>query len=124
MTLKPLHIALNIFIALVWLINGIYCKVLDGVPRHQEIIAAILGETYSDVFTLIIGISEIVMAGWILSGIKKAFNTYIQIIIILVMNALEFILVPELLLWGKWNSLFAVSFCLLIYLNHKINTKI
>ena len=57
------------------------------------------------------------MAVWILSGIKRRLNAITQIIIIATMNTLEFILVPDLLLWGRFNALFAFLFILLIFYN-------
>jgi hypothetical protein len=41
-----------------------------------------------------------------------------QIAVIAVMNTLEFLLVPDLLLWGKFNSLFALLFCCAIAIDH------
>lgn len=55
------------------------------------------------------------MALWIISGIKPRWNALLQILTIAVMNVLEFVLVPDLLLWGRWNALFALLFILLIY---------
>ena len=57
------------------------------------------------------------MAIWILSKIKPKLNAITQIIIIATMNILEFILVPGLLLWGKFNIVFAFIFILIIYSN-------
>ena len=57
------------------------------------------------------------MALWILSGIKSRLNTLLQIAVITVMNTLEFILVPGLLLWGRFNALFALLLILVIYYN-------
>ena len=108
---------LNYFIAAVWIINGLFCKVLSLVPRHQEIVARILSNDHARLLTIAIGISEIAMAIWILSGIKSRLNAIAQIIIIVIMNALEFILVPDLLLWGRFNALFAFLFILLIFYN-------
>ena len=108
---------LNYFIAAVWIINGLFCKVLNLVPRHQEIVARILSIDHARLLTIAIGISEIAMAIWILSGIKSRLNAIAQIIIIAIMNALEFILVPDLLLWGRFNALFAFLFILLIFYN-------
>jgi len=34
---------LKYFIALIWLINGLFCKLLNFVPRHEEIVKRILG---------------------------------------------------------------------------------
>ena len=112
----PLTI-LTYLIALVWIINGLFAKVLNLVPRHEAIVGRILGVDYSRPLTILIGLSEIVMAVWILSGIKARFNAIIQIFIVALMNILEFIIVPDLLLWGKWNALFAFLFILLVYCN-------
>ena len=106
---------LNYLIASVWIINGLFCKVLNLVPRHQEIVARILGNDHARLLTLAIGLSEIGMAVWILSGIKRRLNAIAQIITIATMNMLEFILVPDLLLWGRFNALFAFLFILLIF---------
>jgi uncharacterized membrane protein YphA (DoxX/SURF4 family) len=108
---------LTYFIALVWLVNGLYCKVLNGVPRHQEIVGSILGNEYAFILTKLIGISEIFMAIWVISGIKTRLNAVVQISIIAAMNVLEFFLVPDLLLWGRFNSLFALIFIGIIYFN-------
>jgi len=111
----------NIFkysIALVWVVNGLLCKVLNFVPRHEQIVARILGDQYSRPLIILIGISEIGMALWFLSGIKSRLNTIAQIGIVATMNILEFILVPDLLLWGKLNAIFAFLFIIVVYYNH------
>lgn len=88
---------------------------LDLVPRHREIVASILGSEYATPLTVAIGIAEIGMAVWVLSGIKTRLNAVAQIVIVGVMNLLEFILVPDLLLWGRANALFALMFILIVY---------
>ncbi len=114
---KFLSKTLTYLIALVWFINGLFCKVLNCVPRHQQIVAEILGETYARPLTLLIGLLEIGMGFWILSGIRTRLNVFVQIVIIATMNTLEFILVPDLLLWGRVNSIFALLFIFLVYFN-------
>ncbi|MBI3519649.1 MAG: DoxX-like family protein [Bacteroidetes bacterium] len=104
-------------IATVWFINGLFCKVLNLVPRHEQIVSEIIGAEHAVLFTKLIGISEILMAIWILSGIRSRFNAIAQILIIATMNTMEFILVPDLLLWGKFNSLFAFGFICIIFCN-------
>ena len=112
-------------IALVWLINGLVCKVMNLVPRHQEIVSRILGNENTRITTLIIGILETAMAVWIISGLRSKLNAMLQIFIIFTMNLIEFIKVPDLLLWGRWNALFAFLFILVIYYNEfKLNKKI
>lgn len=128
MTNKTKHRLLSYLIATVWIANGLFCKVLNLVPRHQQIVASILGGNHSRTLTLLIGLSEVGMAIWILSGINARLNAAIQIVIIGTMNILEFALVPDLLLWGKANSIFAFMFILLIiynefYLNKKLTQQ-
>ena len=114
---KRTHHILTWFIAAIWLINGLVCKVLNLVPRHRDIVARILGDQYASLIIVLIGISEILMAAWILSGFRSRLNAITQILVIAVMNVIEFFLAPDLLLWGKANALFAFLFILLIYYN-------
>lgn len=115
--IKTTHNILNYCIATIWLANGLFCKVLNLVPRHQQIVASILGDLYARPLTVFIGASEIIMTVWILSRYKSKLNAISQIAIITTMNALEFILVPDLLLWGKFNSVFALLLIAVIYFN-------
>ena len=108
---------LNYCIAALWLANGLFCKVLNGVPRHQQIVGRILGEQYAAVFTKAIGFAEIAMAMWIVTGLLPRLNAITQITVIAVMNVLEFMLVPDLLLWGRLNLLFAFLFIFFIWFN-------
>jgi len=108
---------LNYLIAAVWIANGLFCKVLNLVPRHQEIVARILGNDHAGLLTKAIGGSEIAMAIWILSRFQTRLNAITQITIIGTMNVLEFFLAPDLLLWGRFNLLFAFLFMILIFYN-------
>jgi uncharacterized membrane protein YphA (DoxX/SURF4 family) len=117
MTDRKIYKILTYCIATVWITNGLFCKIINLVPRHEQIVARILGNHYSRQLTILIGLSEIIMALWILSGYKTKLNAVAQIAVVATMNTLEFILVPDLLLWGKLNSLFAFLFILVIYFN-------
>lgn len=108
---------LNYLIAMVWITNGLFCKVLNLVPRHQQIIAKILTPEHARFWTILIGFAEIGMAMWILSGISSRVNAITQIAVIGTMNFLELVLAPDLLLWGRLNALFAGLFMLLIAYN-------
>lgn len=111
------------FSALVWLSNGLFCKVLNLVPRHEQIVARILGNDFSHPLTVLIGIAEIVMAVWIVTGIYSRINVIAQIITVATMNLLEYLLVPDLLLWGKFNPMFAAAFILLVSYNEFVWQK-
>ncbi len=108
---------LTIAIALVWLVNGFLCKLLNWVPRHQLIVSRILGEEHAYIATKIIGILEILMSIWVLSNIKSRWCAITQIIIVAIMNSIEFFLVPEILLFGKSNAILAAILIVIIFLN-------
>lgn len=127
MTKSNIHKILTYCIAMVWMINGFFCKMLNLVPRHQQIVGKILGNDYSRELTFLIGVAELLMAIWILSRFKTRLNTLAQIIVVTTMNIVEFLLVPDLLLWKKYNAVFAfffvlVVFCNEIFLNKKNST--
>lgn len=111
------YLLLTYLISLVWLANGLFCKVLNLVPRHQQIVETILGVDAGTarVLTLLIGLSEVIMAIWILTQWKSKLNAFLQMSIVAAMNIMEFVLAPDLLLWGRLNSLFAFLFILLVY---------
>ncbi|MCR9064029.1 MAG: DoxX-like family protein [Cytophagales bacterium] len=123
MSNKNLYLALNLLISVVWLANGLFCKVLNLVPRHEQIVARILGEEYSRPLTILIGLSEVVMSVWVFSKFKSKLNAITQILVVALMNTLEFILVPDLLLWGRLNFLFALLFIGLVNYNEFVLNK-
>lgn len=110
-------------IAAVWLTNGLYCKVLNGVPRHRIIVASILGNEHAATFTIMIGFAEIAMAIWIITQLFPHINIVTQSVIVLLMNAIELFMTPHLLLWGPWNSLFAFCFVCIIILHYQWSDK-
>jgi len=114
---RLLNIALTFFIASVWFVNGLICKLLNLVPRHQLIVARILGPAHATAFTRVIGILEIGMCAWVLSGIWPAICAWLQILLVAVMNTIEFFLARDLLLFGRINALIALFFIFLIYFN-------
>ncbi len=115
-----IHKILTILISLVWLINGLYAKVLGFVPRHQEIVARILGSEISFVAVKVIGALEICMFIWIISRKFSRLAAVMQIIIVMTMNVMEFILVPNLLLFGRMNIIIALVFVSVVYVNEFI----
>lgn len=102
-------------IASVWFINGLFCKVLDLVPRHQLIVERIT--TFSDAgwLTKLIGAAEIAIGVAIVIDYRRKSITQFQILLVLAMNIIEQIFAPDLLLFGRWNFLFAAFFCLYLY---------
>ncbi|CAM1370105.1 DoxX-like family protein [Tenacibaculum sediminilitoris] len=121
---KYIHILLTFLIANVWLINGLFCKIFNLVPRHQQIVREIVSNDYSRELTLVIGMLEITMVVWILSNYKSKLNAIIQIVIVSIMNVIEFMITSDILLWGKLNIVFAALFVFIVYVNEfKLNPK-
>lgn len=123
MKTNNLHKTLSLFISIVWLVNGLFCKVLDLVPRHEQIVARVLGDDYSRVLTLLIGLAEIVMAIWVATKFKPKINAATQIVLVIAMNIIEFILAPDLLLWGRLNIAFALIFVGIVSYNEFVLSK-
>ncbi len=116
MRIKTQRIA-DWLLASVWLVMGLYCKVLGQVPRHEAIVADILGAERAIWLTPLIGFGECLFAVWIATGIYRKISAGLQILLVLIMNVLEFTLAIDHLLWGPLNSIFALLFCALVYWN-------
>jgi hypothetical protein len=114
---KTLYLIIIILESLVWFINGLFCKVLNWVPRHQQIVARILGDETAFAITKLIGISEIAMSLWVISRLYSKLCAITQIVLIATMNMIEFILAPDLLLFGKFNGVLALILIFVIWLN-------
>lgn len=123
MTDEKKHKILTYFIATVWLANGLFCKVLNLVPRHEQIVERILGNDHSRLLTILIGLAETVMAIWVLTRFKSKLNAITQMTVVATMNIIEFIVVPDLLLWGRLNIVFAFMFIGLVYYNEFVLNK-
>ncbi len=111
--------ALTIATALVWLVFGLWFKVLGMVPRHRLIVAAAMGEAAGGPITVLIGAAETAMAFWILSGIYPRACAALQTIAIATMNAMELtvardlLLAPILMVCANTVFLIAVWYCAL-----------
>jgi hypothetical protein len=115
LTLRNIYSVLTVVIAAVWLVNGLFCKVFDMVPRHEAIVLRVLDTSYSRPLTVIIGFSEVVMAVWVLTRYKPKWSAITQIVVVSLMNILEFFFASDLLLWGKGNAFFALLFIGVVY---------
>lgn len=90
--------ALTVGTSAVWFVFGLWFKVLGMVPRHELIVAAVAGERAARFLTVLIGLGEIAIALWILSGIRPIVCAALQSVAIATMNGLELILARNLLL--------------------------
>jgi hypothetical protein len=108
---------LTIGLAAVWFVNGLFCKVLDLVPRHRMIVARILGAEYASAATRAIGLLELLMVVWILSGIRPRLCAGTQMIVVAAMVPIECLLTPDLLLFGRANLVPAGLLIAAVYLD-------
>lgn len=108
---------LDLALGSLWIVMGLLCKVLGLVPRHEEIVAEILGSTYASQLTIAIGLGETFLGIWIAAGYMRKISASLQIVLVIAMNILEFKFAIENLMWGPLNIIFAAIFCLFVYWN-------
>ncbi len=85
-------------VASVWLFHGLFSKVLHGIPRHQQIVARVVGNDLAAATTFAVGGIEILVGVWVLSGRSPLLCAATQTILLLTMNLLELRFASDLLL--------------------------
>ena len=88
----------RVLVALVWIVFGLAFKLLRALPRHERIVARILGERVAPALTRGIGVGETLVGLWMLSGIHLPWCALFQTVLIVTMNAIELRLARDLLL--------------------------
>lgn len=109
------HRLAAIFIAGVWIFHGLYSKILNGIPRHKMIVGEILGETVADAAVIVIGVLEILLGCWVLSGIRRRLNATVQTLALVSMNTLEILLAREFLISAGGMVFLNLCFITLIW---------
>lgn len=113
--------ALTLLLVVVWGANGLWCKVLGQVPRHEQIVARVVGEALAPTLTTLIGLAELGMVVWILSGLFPRLCALSQAVIVMTMNVIEQLIAGDLLLFGRLNLLFATVFSALVLLRLRLS---
>ena len=88
-------------VAAVWLIHGLYNKLLGGSARHLAIVQSVpgLGGSAGEHVLALVGIGEVAIALWILSGWRPWLCAAAQTLVLLSMNVVELTFARALLLW-------------------------
>jgi hypothetical protein len=88
-------------VAAVWLLHGLYNKLLGGSARHLAIVQAVpgLGGVTGERVLTAVGIGEVAIALWVLSGWRPRLCAATQTVALLSMNVLELTFARDLLLW-------------------------
>lgn len=85
----PPLIIIRASVAAVWLYEGVWCKLLGRVHSQVEVVAAVpwLGSRGASAFLKILGIVEVVLAVWVLTGAASGICAVTQTALLVVLNA-------------------------------------
>jgi len=80
---------IRVAIALVWLYEGVWCKLLNRMPHQVEVVAAhpMFSERSALLVLRAIGLLEVLLALWVLSGWEPVWAALTQTVILAGMNA-------------------------------------
>jgi hypothetical protein len=76
-------------VAAVWLYEGLWCKLLGGDPNQLAVVQAVprLGPAVGAVFLKALGVVEVAMAAWALSGLMPVYCAIAQTALLVALNA-------------------------------------
>jgi len=102
----------------VWLVHGLYNKLLGGSPRHLAIVQSVPGlDGSTGRHALVaVGFIEVGIAVWMLSRRAPRTCASVQTVVLLSMNVLELIYARHLLLWPAGLLPLNVCFLALVWL--------
>jgi len=85
--LPPLGI-MRASVAAVWLYEGLWCKLLGRVPLQMEVVTAVprLGTRFGSPFLKLLGIAEVLLALWVISGIAPGICAIAQTALLIALN--------------------------------------
>jgi hypothetical protein len=75
-------------VAAVWLYEGLWCKVLGRERRQLDVVTAVprLGPRFGRAFLLALGVVEIALALWVLSGVAPGLCAVAQTALLVTLN--------------------------------------
>ena len=79
---------IRVAVALVWFYEGLWCKLLNGKPRELEVVKAVprYGPQFGAPFLMILGVAEITIAAWVISGDSMILCAIIQTLLLVLLN--------------------------------------
>ena len=85
----PDYKLIRLSIAMVWFYQGLWCKVLGGVPRQEAVISTVpfLGAAEVHVALMTLGLVECGLAVWVLSGQRMRQAATAQTALLVAMNS-------------------------------------
>ena len=87
--LLPPFWLIHIAVSAVWLYEGLWCKLLNGEPRQVQVVVAVphYGPRIGVVFLKLLGVVELGLALWILSGVAPLVCALVQTVLLISLNA-------------------------------------
>ena len=75
-------------VAAVWLYEGLWCKLLRGDPNQLRVVAAVprVGPRIGAPFLMALGVGEVALGAWALSGIAPLACAVTQTLLLAVLN--------------------------------------
>jgi uncharacterized membrane protein YphA (DoxX/SURF4 family) len=85
--LPPL-LLIKISISAVWLYEGLWCKVLGRMRSQVEVVSAVpgFGSRYAAPFLVVLGVFEVVLGLWVLTGIAPGLCAIVQTALLITLN--------------------------------------
>lgn len=85
----PPLVVIRVSVAAVWLYEGLWCKVLGRMPSQVDVVTAVpgLGPRFGSSFLKALGVVEVAIAVWVMSGIAPATCAIVQTALLVALNA-------------------------------------
>ena len=85
----PPLVVIRASVAAVWLYEGLWCKILGQVQSQVEVVTAVprLGPRFGLRFLKVLGIVEVAMAAWVMTGMAPAICAITQTGLLIMLNA-------------------------------------
>jgi len=86
-TFPPL-VAIQISVAAVWLYEGLWCKILGRLHSQLQVVRAVprLGPLFGSPFLKALGVVEVALGMWVLSGIAPGTCAIVETVFLIVLN--------------------------------------
>jgi hypothetical protein len=120
------HKLIRASISLVWLYQGLWCKVLGGAPHHEAVVSAVpfIGSAASRAVVIALGLLECGIAAWVLSGWQLRKAAVAQTALLAGMNAAGLIWAWRLLPDPAGMLLQNFAFVLLIWIAAEVQPHV
>ncbi len=105
----------EVIIGGIWIFHGLYSKLLDGIPRHRQIVGRVVGNRIAGPATKAIGLFEVSLGIWIFTGWQPIGCAAVQTLALVGMNTVEILLAADLLISAAGMLILNLGFLLLVW---------